>query len=182
MTYRQMIIQKARQIWETRPVFLDTETTGIQKTSEIVEVGLVDTDGSPLFQSLVRPRRPVPLDALRIHGISNQMLLNAPTWLQVWPQLEGLLRDRLVGAYNADFDLRMLQQTHLANGMRWNNPALRFFCIMKLYSDYAGSQKWARLEEAGNQLHIPLPNSHRAIDDALLARAVFLQMAGCDGT
>ena len=180
MSYRQIITQKARQIWETRPVFLDTETTGIQNTAEIIEVGLVDADGSTLFQSLVRPRRPVPADATRIHGITDAMLASAPTWLQVWPQLDTLLRGRQVGAYNAEFDLRMLQQTHLANGMRWNNPQVRFFCIMKMYSDYAGLHKWARLEDAGFQLHIPLPNSHRAIDDTLLAREVFLRMMDLD--
>ena len=180
MAYRQEMIQKARQIWAARPVFLDTETTGIQNTAEIIEVGVVDTDGSTLFQSLVRPRRPVPPDATRIHGLTNAMLADAPTWLQIWPQLEALLRNRQVGAYNAEFDLRMLQQTHLANGMRWNSPSIRFFCIMKMYADYAGMHKWARLEEAGQQLRIPLPNSHRAIDDTLLAREVFLRIVGLD--
>jgi DNA polymerase III epsilon subunit-like protein len=47
---------------------------------------------------------------------------------------------------------------------------------MKMYGDYAGLLKWARLEDAGRQLGISLPNSHRAIDDTLLARQVFLSM------
>jgi DNA polymerase-3 subunit epsilon len=176
MAYRQTTIQEAREIWAAQPLFLDTETTGLEKTSEIIEVGVVDHKGKVLFESLIRPRRPVPSDATRLHGITNAMLQNAPNWLQVWPQLETLLRNRKVGTYNADFDLRMFQQTHLANGLRWNNPSISFFCVMKMYGDYAGLLKWARLEDAGRQLGISLPNSHRAIDDTLLARQVFLSM------
>jgi len=35
-----------------------------------------------------------------------------------------------------------------------------------------------RLEQAGRNLGIPIPNSHRAADDTLLTRAVFHAIAG----
>jgi hypothetical protein len=47
---------------------------------------------------------------------------------------------------------------------------------MKLYADFIGSRRWQRLEEAGRQCRLELPNSHRAKDDTLLARAVFQYM------
>jgi DNA polymerase III epsilon subunit-like protein len=171
--YRQSIVDRARQIWEAQPVFLDTETTGLHDTAEIIEVSIIDHDGQVLLETLVKPRRPIPADVVWVHGITNPMVEAAPGWQQVWPQVEALLLGRHVGIYNAEFDLRMMRQSHLANGMPWRPPASSFFCIMKMYADFYGSMKWQKLESAGRQCRIPLPNSHRAKDDSLLARAVF---------
>jgi DNA polymerase III epsilon subunit-like protein len=171
--FRQSIIEKVRQIWAGKPVFLDTETTGLDNAAEIVEISIVDYDGSVLLDTLVRPGRPIPSEAVRVHGISNEMVRQAPTWLHVWPRVEVLLSGRLVGIYNMDFDLRMMRQTHQQIGMPWRTPPCQLFCIMKLYSDYYGAFKWQTLEAAGKQCGLPLPHTHRARDDTLLARAVF---------
>ena len=174
--FRQSTITKAQELWASRPVFIDTETTGLHNTAEIIEVCVVDHDASVLFESLVRPRRPIPPDVVRIHGITNEMVQDASPWLQVWPELEPFLRERSIGIYNAEFDLRMFQQSHFANGLPWRPPPMRIFDIMKLYSDYIGAYKWPKLDEARLQCRIPIPNSHRARDDARLAREVFLYM------
>jgi DNA polymerase-3 subunit epsilon len=175
-TFRQSTILKAQELWFTQPVFIDTETTGLSTNAEIVEICIIDHDSSLLFESLIRPRRLIPADVIRVHGITNEMVHDAPTWLQVWPEVEAVLRSRSVGIYNAEFDLRMFQQSHLANGLPLRLPPSRIFCIMKLFSDYSGAFKWLKLEEARAQCHIPIPNSHRARDDAMLAREVFLHI------
>jgi hypothetical protein len=92
--------------------------------------------------------------------------------------VEAILSERAVGIYNADFDLRMLRQTHRANGLPWRSPEMQPFCIMRLYADFRGTRRFASLEEAGRQLGILLPNSHRARADSELARAVLRRMAG----
>ena len=171
--FRQAAVERARQLWTTQPVFLDTETTGLSSTAEIVEISIIDHDGSALLDTLVRPRSPIPPDAVRVHGITDAMVRQAPTWMHVWPQVESILQGRSVGIYNAEFDLRMMQQSHKQIGMPWRTPSSRFFCIMKLYSDYSGALKWQRLDMAGRQCRLSLPNTHRARDDTLLARAVF---------
>ncbi len=174
--FRKTTIEKARRLWDARPLFLDTETTGLGETAEIVEISIVDHDGSVLLDTLVRPRRSIPLDAVRIHGITDDMVSQAPTWLHVWPQVEAILSDRTVGIYNADFDLRMMKQSHQQIGLPWRMPSSRLFCIMKLYTDFSGALKWQSLDAAGRQCRLTLPNSHRALDDTLLARAVFEYM------
>ncbi|MEW5872540.1 MAG: 3'-5' exonuclease [Chloroflexota bacterium] len=176
-SFRNSVIQRAREIWDARPIFMDTETTGLHNSAEIVEICLIDHAGEVLLDALVRPRRPIPLDTMRIHGITNEMVAQSPTWLQIWPQVEELLRNRLVGMYNAEFDQRMLQQSHLANGLPWRTPTWQVFDIMKMYTDFSGAWKWQKLEDAGRQCRIPLPNSHRAKDDTLLTRALFEHMA-----
>jgi hypothetical protein len=101
----------ARQLIAQEPVFLDTETTGLGKDSEIVEFSLIDKDGNLLFDSLVRPSRPIPMEVIRIHHINDQMVSSAPSWPAVWARMRHLLIGRKIGIYNAEFDLRMMQQS-----------------------------------------------------------------------
>lgn len=170
---RQSTIQKARQIWAAQPLFLDTETTGLNEGAEIVEISIVDHNGSVLLDSLVRPSKRIPADAMRVHSITNEMVVNAPTWMHVWPKVEAILTGRQVGIYNADFDLRMMRQSHRQIGLPWRSLNAKTFCVMRLYSDFYGARRWQRLEDAGRQCGISLPNSHRAKDDTLLTLEVF---------
>ena len=173
---RSAAVQKARGIWAAQPVFLDTETTGLGDNAEIVEISILNFDGSVLLDTLVRPRRPIPFDAVQVHGITNEMVAAAPTWMHVWPQVENLLAGRHVGIYNAEFDLRMMRQSHQVIGLPWRNFPGQAFCVMRLYADFYGARRWQRLEDAGRQCRISLPNSHRARDDTLLTLAVFKHM------
>jgi len=167
-----------------QPLFLDTETTGVRSSAEIIEICLLDHNGEVLLDSLVRPRLPIPPESTRIHGITDAMVATAPTWGELWPQVQAILESRPIGIYNADFDLRLMKQTHQQLGLLW--PQIQFdpFCIMKIYAQFYGewdihrnAYRWQSLEKAGQRFNIPLPNSHRARDDALLARAVLQQIA-----
>jgi DNA polymerase-3 subunit epsilon len=109
----------AQKVIQSRPVFLDTETTGLDKTDEIVEISIIEFDGSILLQSLVKPTSTIPAKATRIHGISNSDVQKAPPWPFLWPKIRSLLYGRMIAAYNAPFDLRMMQQTHNRYRMPW---------------------------------------------------------------
>jgi DNA polymerase-3 subunit epsilon len=174
----------ARQRLLAHPCYLDTETTGLGPQDEIVEVCLLDAEGSVLFESLVRPTRPIPMDAVALHGITDVAVLAAPRWPDVWPQLRELMQSRSVGVYNADFDSRMLRQTQARHGLMEAIDSKGFFCLMLLYAQFRGdwdasrrSFRWHTLEAARRQVGLSLPNAHRARDDALLARALLHAMA-----
>jgi DNA polymerase-3 subunit epsilon len=182
---RSEAVKLAQTYLGHHPLYLDTETTGVDSHSEIVEICLIDYDGQLLYSSLIKPTRPIPVSASRIHGITNAMVAESPRWISVWPDIKALLSDRYVGIYNADFDLRLMQQSHVLYRMPWHSGNdFKPFCIMKLYAQYRGvwdfnrrSYRWISLENAGAQLKIPIPNSHRASDDTLLARAVLHAIA-----
>jgi len=181
---RQAAIQTARSELKLAPVYLDTETTGLESGAEIVDICIVDHDGAILVDSLVKPKRKIPRQVIRIHGITNEMVKDAPTWLDLWPEVEAALRGRRVAIYNADFDVRMMQQSHQKYQMRWQLQEAGFVCIMKLYAQFYGewnycfgSWRWQKLEAAGRQCEISLLNTHRARDDALLAREVLHYVA-----
>jgi DNA polymerase-3 subunit epsilon len=177
-------MRRSRQLLERQPVFLDTETTGTGPAAEIIEIAIIDYKGKLMLERLVKPKGAIEPSAFQVHGISSEMLFECPTWKDVWSEVEAVLAGKPVGIYNSDFDVRMMKQSHQKYWMEWRFPEERFFCIMKLYAQFfgkwdsrRGSYIWQSLDQAGKQCGIPLQNSHRAKDDALLARALLFHMA-----
>ncbi|AHD07457.1 3'-5' exonuclease [Paenibacillus larvae] len=89
---------------KSKYLILDTETTGIEYDSEIVDIAIIDLDKNLIFASLVKPICPIPEEATMIHGITNEMVADAPSWLEVWAQVQKLLSGKTLLIYNADFD------------------------------------------------------------------------------
>jgi DNA polymerase-3 subunit epsilon len=182
---RKEAVAKAKALIKRQPIFLDTETTGIGPRDNIVEISILNHDGRVLIDTLIKPVGKISPEAMAVHGITDEMVQDASRWPEVWDGIESVLSGRLVGIYNADFDLRMMVQSHQVNWMQWAQPkGMEVFCIMKLYAQFhgrwnsrRGNYQWQSLEAAGQQCGIPLPNSHRAKDDNLLTQAILLYMA-----
>ena len=181
---RQQAIQIARQVIAQKPVFLDTETTGLEKSDEIIEISIIDDNGQVLLNSLVRPSQPIPASATGIHGITNEEVQKSPTWPILWQTVRPLLLNKVIVAYNSDFDYRMLQQSLARYRLPWKDN-LNFFDLLKLHSQFRGEwdsnrRQWRyfSLDAAGKAANIPLPNAHRATADTLLTRALLHFIAG----
>lgn len=167
-----------------KPVYIDTETTGLESGDEIVEFSIVESDGSVLYSSLVKPSRPIPAAASRIHGITNDMVSSSQNWPILWPTIRNFLYGRMIAAYNAPFDLRMMQQSHARYRLPWREN-FNMADVLPLFSDFRGiwnpargSMRYFKLEEAGSFFNISLPNAHRSTADSLLTRAVLHSIAG----
>jgi DNA polymerase-3 subunit epsilon len=176
---RREAVLIAKQKLAQEPIYLDTETTGLGAFDEVVEISILDAEGDVLLDKLVRPSKPVSPDALAIHGITDEMVKDAPSWVEIWPEVETVMRGRVVAIFNADYDTRIMRQSHNLYDMNWDPKVADFFCIMLLYAQFygewnraRGSYRWHSLENAGRQARIPLPNTHRAKDDTVLARAI----------
>lgn len=94
-----------------RPVFLDTETTGTRRFSEIIEICIVDEHGQTLFRSLVNPTTEIEPMASAVHGLTCGDVKDAPRYAEIYEEVMSYLRNRTVIAYNASFDIRLLKQT-----------------------------------------------------------------------
>jgi len=178
-----LAVQLARQVLDQNPIYIDTETTGLDANAEIVEIALLDHDGTLLFQSFVRPQLPIPFDAMQIHHITNEMVQSAPTWPAIWPTVRSFILGRIIATYNADFDHRMMKQSFTRYKLPWKEN-LKMFCIMKLYAQFRGewdlrrnAYRYFSLDYAGKASRLILPNSHRAVDDSLLARSLLHYIA-----
>ncbi len=77
---RLQAVEIAQRVLQQKPVYIDTETTGLDSSAEIIEISVVDHDGSVLFDSTVRPKNPIPREAQAVHHISNEMVKDARPW------------------------------------------------------------------------------------------------------
>jgi len=180
---RASAVRWARLITASSKVlFLDTETTGLGKLAEIVDLSIVAVDGTVVFNQLVRPKRPIPIDAMLIHGITNDHVADAPSWGEVLESARHLLEGRTVIAYNSSFDRSMIEQcTEAANiGL----PAIEWHCAMRAYAAFrkdprlpSHGYRWRPLHEAADSFGLTIP-THRALADAMACRGVVLRMAG----
>lgn len=180
---RQQAIEVARKLCAARPVYLDTETTGLDTSDEIIEISIIDDDGSVLLETLVKPSKPIPAAATRIHGLTNADVQGARPWPIVWQQVRSVLFGRKIVLYNEDFDVRMMRQSHARYRLPWNEQ-LDTFDLLKLYAEYRGEwdpkrrgYRYHSLANAGKHCNIALPNAHRTTADTLLTRALLHYLA-----
>jgi DNA polymerase-3 subunit epsilon len=176
-------IESAVRVLSQMPVVIDTETTGLDKEAEIVEICVSDHLGNILLTTLIRPSKPIPADVMRIHNISNEMVKTAPTWPAIWPTLRSLIISKPLAIYNAEFDMRMMRQSHERYRLPWKDN-FRTLCIMKCYAEYIGdwdpykrAYRYHSLDNAGKKFGINIANSHRAQTDTLLALEVLKAIA-----
>lgn len=157
---------------------LDTETTGLGEDAQIVELGLINQDGEKLIDTLIKPTIEIPSEATSIHGITTEKAMDEGfSWSQVNEQLFEILispleRKDLV-IYNADYDVRLINQTcflHDHNSIfdMLNIPHVT--CAMLEYAEYWGEEtsrgyKWQSLSNACKQQNVKVENAHRAIAD-----------------
>jgi len=167
-----------------RPIFLDTETTGTRRFSEIIEICIVDEYGQTLFRSLVNPTTGIEPMASAVHGLTHRDVKDAPRYPEINEEVMSYLRNRIVIAYNASFDIRLLKQT--ADCYELDFPALHTGCLMYAYAKYReeyveqsnGQQRCEThpLEEAIAYERLGMPPLHRAERDAQCVHRLFQEM------
>jgi DNA polymerase-3 subunit epsilon len=106
-----------------RPIaFLDLETTGVNlSTDRIVEIAIVKIMPDHTRQvkrKLLNPEMQIPVASSDIHGITNEMVKDAPTFKQAGNEIKQFLQDCDLGGYNSNrFDIPILMEEFLRAGM-----------------------------------------------------------------
>ncbi|HRD42776.1 MAG TPA: 3'-5' exonuclease [Ferruginibacter sp.] len=102
-----------------RPIaFIDLETTGVSlSTDRIVEIAMVKIlpDGNKQAKrKLLNPQIPIPQSATDIHGITDAMVKDAPTFKQSANEIKQFIDGCDLGGYNSNrFDIPMLMEEFL---------------------------------------------------------------------
>jgi len=180
---RQDVITWARQVIETgETLILDTETTGLDDHDEVIQLGIVDMHGTVLLNILVRPTSPIAPEARAIHGITDEVLAQAPSFSHLHETIAVLLGNRSVLAYHADFDRRILAQTCAKYGLPPFEVAA-WDCVMERYASFwgersrSGHDKPQSLSTACMQQGIEVHGHHDAVQDCLLTLALIKAVA-----
>jgi DNA polymerase III subunit epsilon len=150
-------------------IALDFETTGLSAlTEELVEIGAVKmgpTGQLSYFQSLIKPDKEIPEDIIAIHGISNDMVAEAPTIQSKMPEWREFLEDYDLLAHNALFDAGFLMQSFVKCDLDF--PKTNIFCSVRLARAIKPQTRNHRLNTLAKKFKAPLESHHRASDDAL---------------
>jgi DNA polymerase III epsilon subunit-like protein len=162
----------------------DTETTGLSDNAEICEIAVVDgKTGDVVLDTRIKPVGTIELGASLVHGIYAEDIKDAPSWAEVYNDvLPSLFKDKLLVAYNAAFDGRLLMQSSIANnlGDDGRHFSVGFYCAMlefaqykKVYDHLRGGCKWFKLADAAQSLGLePEGDLHGARVDARLTWAL----------
>lgn len=165
-------------------IILDTETTGLYATAEICQIAIINSSSITLLDTLVKPTRPIPSDATRIHGITNDQVKDAPGWMEINERVWELIQGQTVIVYNADYDFRLIVQSEQSCEplalSDWHT--IKWVCAMEAYAehvgdwnDYHGNYRWQKLIDAAREAKYRLPDGvhpHSAAADCLMTLAV----------
>lgn len=122
-----------------RPVaFIDIEATGLNlSTDKIVEIAIIkiNPDGErQVKRKLINPQMPMPAEVVAIHGITDEMVKDAPTFKQVANEIKQFLEPCDIGGYNSNrFDIPLLVEEFLRCGINFQMDGRKLLDVQKVF-------------------------------------------------
>jgi exodeoxyribonuclease X len=152
-------------------IFLDTETTGTGPDDRLCQIAFKTEEGL-VIDALFNPGRPIAIEAMAVHHITNEMVAEQPPFKgsPAYKKLESLLSDGqgILVAHNARFDLDMLRREGIQTD--------RAICTYKLtrYLDKEGSIPQYNLQYLRYYLKLDIDAvPHSALGDILVLEGLF---------
>jgi exodeoxyribonuclease X len=167
---------------ECRYAVVDVEGNG-QQPPDLVELGIVEIAdgeiGDPVSW-LCKPAAPITPMARRIHGISNEMVAEAPAFTELAAEVRAHLDGAVLVAHNAGVDLAVLRRK-----LPGFAPAT-VLDTLKLSRRLLPDQVSYRLGSLVSALHLdhglpPGLRAHRVDYDVLVAARLFVRLASQAG-
>jgi len=117
---------------------IDLETTGVNLGSDrIVEIAIVkiQTDGTrQIKRKLLNPEIPISAVSRDLHGITNEMVKDAPTFKQVANEIKQFLDNCDLAGYNSNrFDIPLLAEEFLRVGLEFDFNNRRLVDVQKIF-------------------------------------------------
>lgn len=123
----------------TKPIaFIDLETTGVNISNDrIVEIAIVRIalDGTKTVKrKLVNPLMPIPVGAIEVHGITDEMVKDAPSFKQIANEIKQFMENCDLGGYNSNrFDIPMLIEEFLRSGIEFSTSDRKLVDVQKVF-------------------------------------------------
>ncbi|MFR2301809.1 MAG: exonuclease domain-containing protein, partial [Clostridium paraputrificum] len=165
------------QSLDTTYCVLDLETTGFSpRLEKITEIGVMKyQDGKVIdkFSCFVNPEKSIPPRVVEVTGITDDMVRNAETIDKVFPKLLEFIKDSVLVAHNAEFDVGFLRHVAKELGYEFDFTYLDTLSLAyELFPEY----KTYKLGRIAKNLGIKVDVAHRALDDVDTTVKVFKVM------
>jgi DNA polymerase III subunit epsilon len=160
-----------------RFIFYDTETTGIRAEKDrIVEIAAYDPAQKREFVMLVNPGIPIPKEASDIHGITDEMVSQAPSFAEAGNAFINFCEGEavLVAHNNDNFDRHFL--THESKRHQLELPSFTMVDSLKWARKYRPDLPRHSLQFLRQIYGFEENTAHRALDDVIILYRVFSAM------
>lgn len=160
-----------------RPIFYDTETTGVRPgTDRVIELAAYDPVNDKSFVALINPTIPIPKEATAIHKITDEMVAECPLFGETIPGfIEFCSGETVLIAHNNDaFDVHFLRNEFTLAGSTM--PSWKFVDSLKWARKYRPDLPRHTLQFLREVYGFPANNAHRALDDVIILHKVFSSM------
>lgn len=150
-------------------IVLDTETTGLDYTRErIIEFAAVRLENGKItdeYQTLINPQQHIRKSSMAIHGITEEMVKDAPTEEEAMPEILKFIGNYPIVAHNAIFDYSFLNEAKLrVTGEKLENPHID---TQAMFKEIAPDLESHGLEALTERFNVELNNHHRAMADTM---------------
>ncbi len=156
-------------------VVVDVETTGGRgERHRVTEIGAVRVrNGEVLeeYSTLLNPQRSIPPNISRLTGITPDMVMDAPYFVDIADELERFFEGAIFVAHNVEFDYGFIAREFRRIGRSFRMPKLCTCASMRRL--YPGRRSYS-LDNLCRDFGIPLKNHHRALCDAQAAAELLL--------
>lgn len=154
-------------------VSLDIETTGLDEGRDsIIEIAAVKFNGRRIeneFNTLINPGRHIPDFITGLTGIDDAMVRQAPRLKDIAHELTAFIGDAPILGHNVKFDIGFLRKQGLFTYQQTLDTYELAAVLIPTASRY-------NLGALGQQLNVPLPATHRALDDARVTQACYVRL------
>ncbi|CAN5741020.1 hypothetical protein BH11PAT2_BH11PAT2_00630 [soil metagenome] len=156
---------------------VDTETTGMRPPySRIIDIGIIRVEHGKVverFQSLINPGVSIPSYIRRFTNISDEDLLDAPSFEDVALQIQELLSGAVFVAHNAPFDYGFVKSEFARIGMEFSSETL---CSVRFSRALLPTVRGHSLDAIINRYGLSVTERHRAMPDAEAVWDFFVQV------
>ena len=157
-----------RELAEDTYVVFDVETTGLSavydRIIELAAVKMYKGNVIDTFEAFINPGVALSQTIIRLTGITDSMLKDAPPEEDVVPKFKEFCEDAILVAHNASFDMAFLNKSYERNGMSdAPNPVIDTLELSRFLHPHMKSH---RLNTLAKRYNVNLEQHHRAVFDA----------------
>lgn len=157
-------------------IAFDFETANAEKHSAC-SIALVMVQNSQIvghYYTLIRPETDFHWRNVQVHGITQEDVINAPRFPEVWSEISQYFQDaRLLVAHNTAFDINVLKGCLSYYGL--DQPHYMSLCTVRTSKKLLPHFENHKLNTVSRNLGIHLENHHHALDDSIACASILLK-------